>query len=110
MHCVSSWFLGIQSKKDPGHVMTEVYKALHSIGCTWYAVNNYRVICAWKSIAPNTSQSIFPYGRAAIPDLSGVPDRPYVPHVSGSFINCVCLLSLLNICRLILTNGISSLP
>ena len=22
------WYLGIQSKKDPGHVMTEVYKAM----------------------------------------------------------------------------------
>ena len=42
------WFLGIQSKKDPGHVMTEVYKALLSIGCTWYAVNNYRILCAWQ--------------------------------------------------------------
>ena len=38
------WYLGIQSKKDPSHVMTEVYKALLSLGCTWHAVNCYRVL------------------------------------------------------------------
>lgn len=25
------WYLGIQSKKDPSHVMTEVYKALMAV-------------------------------------------------------------------------------
>jgi 5'-AMP-activated protein kinase catalytic alpha subunit len=29
------WYLGIQSKKDPAHVMTEVYKALLALGCEW---------------------------------------------------------------------------
>jgi 5'-AMP-activated protein kinase, catalytic alpha subunit len=38
------WYLGIQSKKDPAHVMTEVYKALLSLGCTWKAVTPYRVL------------------------------------------------------------------
>eukprot|EP00605_Chrysophyceae_sp_TOSAG23-4_P001245 GSChrysophyteH1.ASY1.ANO1.1356.1 assembled CDS len=38
------WYLGIQSKKDPGHVMTEVYKALLSLGCTWHAATSYRVL------------------------------------------------------------------
>jgi hypothetical protein len=29
LHCtVVRWYLGIQSKKDPAHVMTEVYKAM----------------------------------------------------------------------------------
>ena len=73
--------MGIQSKKDPGHVMTEVYKALHSIGCTWYAVNNYRIICAWRQAAPAAPRGVFPYGRAAMPDMVGVPDRPPVAHV-----------------------------
>ncbi|CAN0148788.1 unnamed protein product, partial [Ectocarpus sp. 13 AM-2016] len=27
------WYLGIQSKKDPAHVMTEVYRALLQLGC-----------------------------------------------------------------------------
>ena len=44
--CPARWYLGIQSKKDPGHVMTEVYKALTSLDCMWTATNNYRVICA----------------------------------------------------------------
>lgn len=40
------WYLGIQSKKDPGHVMTEVYKAMTALDCTWHPTTNYRVICA----------------------------------------------------------------
>ena len=32
------WYLGIQSKKDPAHVMTEVYKALSALGCEWLQV------------------------------------------------------------------------
>ena len=62
--------------------MTEVYKALHAIGCTWYAVNNYRIICYWKSITPVMPQSIFPYGRATVPDMGDIPDRPITSHVS----------------------------
>ena len=27
--------MGIQSKKDPAHVMTEVYRALLQLGCEW---------------------------------------------------------------------------
>lgn len=42
------WYLGIQSKKDPAHVMTEVHKALLSLGCRWYPCTNYRVLCLWK--------------------------------------------------------------
>ena len=41
------WYLGIQSKKDPAHVMTEVFKAMHALDCHWHAVNNYRVLCLW---------------------------------------------------------------
>ena len=42
------WYLGIQSKKDPAHVMTEVHKALLSLGCKWYPCTNYRILCLWK--------------------------------------------------------------
>lgn len=42
------WYLGIQSKKDPAHVMNEVYKAMQSLKCVWHQVNNYRVLCLWK--------------------------------------------------------------
>jgi hypothetical protein len=41
------WYLGIQSKKDPAHVMNEVYKALQALGCMWHAINNYRILCLW---------------------------------------------------------------
>ena len=49
------WYLGIQSKKDPAHVMTEVYKAMYSLDCTWHQVNNYRVLCLWKHATPGAA-------------------------------------------------------
>lgn len=45
------WYLGIQSKKDPAHVMTEVYKAMFALDCLWHQVNNYRVLCLWRNAA-----------------------------------------------------------
>lgn len=48
------WYLGIQSKKDPAHVMTEVYKALMALGCEWMQISSYRIKCRWK---PNVGSS-----------------------------------------------------
>lgn len=77
------WYLGIQSKKDPAHVMTEVYKALMSVSrptrlhepvlrtglvpdacaapwsllqldCEWTILSSYRVKCRWR---PNMRRS-----------------------------------------------------
>ena len=42
------WYLGIQSKKEPAHVMTEVYKALLQLGCEWKILDSYRVRCRWR--------------------------------------------------------------
>nr|CCA17060.1 SNF1related protein kinase catalytic subunit alpha p [Albugo laibachii Nc14] len=47
------WYLGIQSKKEPAHVMSEVYKALHVLHFDWKAAAPYRVKCRWQ--APKTS-------------------------------------------------------
>lgn len=47
------WYLGIQSKKDPAHVMTEVYKALLALGCDWLQLSSYRIKCRWR---PNGHQ------------------------------------------------------
>jgi len=49
------WYLGIQSKKDPAHVMTEVYKALHSLGCEWLQLSSYRIKCRWRPNRPKDS-------------------------------------------------------
>jgi len=46
------WFLGIQSKKDPAHVMTEVYKALMALGCEWLQLSSYRIKCRWRPNVP----------------------------------------------------------
>ncbi|KAG5192447.1 SNF1-related protein kinase [Tribonema minus] len=43
------WFLGIQSKKDPAHVMTEVYRALLRLGCDWRVHSVFNVDCRWGS-------------------------------------------------------------
>ena len=47
------WYLGIQSKKDPAHVMTEVYKALLSLGCEWRPDGQFQFKCRWY---PNRSR------------------------------------------------------
>ena len=57
--CCHRWYLGIQSKKDPGHVMTEVYKAMYALGCTWYSMNNYRVLCNWRHVAEPSKVVLF---------------------------------------------------
>lgn len=49
------WYLGIQSKKDPTHVMTEVYKALSALGCEWMLLSSYRIRCRWRPHAGNAS-------------------------------------------------------
>jgi hypothetical protein len=52
--------------------MTEVYKALKEIGCTWYAINNYRILCKWQAAAPRivtsalqSTNNSFQYGRTS---------------------------------------------
>ncbi|RLN37116.1 hypothetical protein BBJ28_00012275 [Nothophytophthora sp. Chile5] len=42
------WYLGIQSKKEPAHVMSEVYKALFVLHFEWKVVAPYRVKCRWQ--------------------------------------------------------------
>lgn len=48
------WYLGIQSKKDPAHVMTEVYKALMALGCEWLQLSSYRIKCKWRPNVPRS--------------------------------------------------------
>jgi hypothetical protein len=45
------WYLGIQSKKEPAAVMTEVYKALDELKCEWQTLASYRVRCRWVPTA-----------------------------------------------------------
>ncbi|KAG7383043.1 Protein kinase [Phytophthora boehmeriae] len=47
------WYLGIQSKKEPAHVMSEVYKALFVLHFEWKVVAPYRVKCRWQSNVAN---------------------------------------------------------
>lgn len=52
------WYLGIQSKKDPAHVMNEVYKALMALGCEWLQLSSYRIKCKWRPNVPKPSNGI----------------------------------------------------
>lgn len=56
------WYLGIQSKKDPAHVMTEVYKAIQQLRCSWCQVNNYRVLCLSDQRSPGQSNPLEFFG------------------------------------------------
>ncbi|CAN0433212.1 unnamed protein product, partial [Discosporangium mesarthrocarpum] len=49
------WYLGIQSKKEPAHVMTEVYRALLQLGCVWKVLSSYRIRCSWKPDGGNSA-------------------------------------------------------
>jgi len=48
--CMRKWYLGIQSKKDPELVMSEVFRALRSLRSQWHyaPANPYRVTCRWR--------------------------------------------------------------
>lgn len=72
------WYLGIQSKKDPAHVMTEVHKAMFALGCVWYPTNIYRVLCLWKYISPNSNAS--DYNSNASASLAGYEDQQQHTH------------------------------
>ncbi|RQM25980.1 hypothetical protein B5M09_000818 [Aphanomyces astaci] len=51
------WYLGIQSKKEPAHVMSEVYKALLVLHFEWKVLAPYRVKCRWQPAPPPPSCS-----------------------------------------------------
>jgi 5'-AMP-activated protein kinase catalytic alpha subunit len=68
------WYLGIQSKKDPAHVMTEVYKALMALGCEWLQLSSYRIKCKWR---PNGARGTFhPTRSTSGPTMPGFGIMP----------------------------------
>ena len=73
------WYLGIQSKKDPAHVMTEVYKALMALGCEWLQLSSYRIKCKWRPNARSGSS----YANRAQPPSGGMPGFGIMPSAGG---------------------------
>ena len=73
------WYLGIQSKKQPAHVMTEVYKALHVLQFEWKVLAPYHIKCRWQ---PTHYQGL-PYSSAAGPARSKIGLQLYKvqPHI-----------------------------
>jgi 5'-AMP-activated protein kinase catalytic alpha subunit len=70
------WYLGIQSKKDPAHVMTEVYKALMALGCEWLQLSSYRIKCKWRPNAGRVSSGGVAFG--GVPLAGGAtPDAAF---------------------------------
>ncbi|KAL3925605.1 MAG: hypothetical protein SGILL_000299 [Bacillariaceae sp.] len=68
------WYLGIQSKKDPAHVMTEVYKALKALNCEWLQLSSYRIKCKWRPNVANgdakPALGIMPAAGGPTPDVA----------------------------------------
>ncbi|CAH0379636.1 unnamed protein product [Pelagomonas calceolata] len=62
------WYLGIQSKKDPAHVMTEVYKALLQLDCEWRTVDPYRLRTRWRPNAGVSPKGGEPRNARLAPD------------------------------------------
>ena len=71
------WYLGIQSKKDPAHVMTEVYKALMALGCEWLQLSSYRIKCKWRPNAPRG------YAGRPAGASSSMPNFAIMPSAGG---------------------------
>ena len=71
------WYLGIQSKKDPAHVMTEVYKALMALGCQWLQLSSYRIKCKWRPNGPR--QCVIPglHPGMSMPAGGETPDAAF---------------------------------
>ena len=61
------WYLGIQSKKDPAHVMSEVYRALSALNCEWMQMSSYRIKCRWR---PNMARNS-PHSGGFFTSISG---------------------------------------
>jgi 5'-AMP-activated protein kinase catalytic alpha subunit len=70
------WYLGIQSKKDPAHVMTEVYKALMALGCEWLQLSSYRIKCRWRPNVPRGGYTRPPLGEFGVPQPSSGGENP----------------------------------
>lgn len=66
------WYLGIQSKKDPAHVMTEVYKALMALGCEWLKLSSYRIKCKWRPNAARVFSNRASGGTPSMPSGFGI--------------------------------------
>lgn len=56
------WYFGIQSKKDPAHVMTDVYKALMALGCEWMQLSLYRIKFRWRPNSTSTRRGYMSFG------------------------------------------------
>lgn len=77
------WYLGIQSKKDPAHVMNEVYKALMALGCEWLQLSSYRIKCKWRPNVPRGAYRAGNYGM--MPPAGGeTPEGAWKKSADGS--------------------------
>jgi len=74
------WYLGIQSKKDPAHVMTEVYKALMALGCQWLQLSSYRIKCKWRPNGPR--EGVIPGFHPGFPGMTMPSAGGETPHAA----------------------------
>lgn len=51
------WYLGIQSKKDPSHVMGEVFRALRDARFEWKTIGPYRVRARYAPAQQTTAEA-----------------------------------------------------
>ena len=64
------WYLGIQSKKDPGHVMIEVLRALQALDFRWICLSPYRIRARWLPQATAGAEADGP-GASKVSDGAG---------------------------------------
>eukprot|EP00238_Polyblepharides_amylifera_P000466 CAMPEP_0196572784 /NCGR_PEP_ID=MMETSP1081-20130531/2766_1 /TAXON_ID=36882 /ORGANISM="Pyramimonas amylifera, Strain CCMP720" /LENGTH=446 /DNA_ID=CAMNT_0041890217 /DNA_START=123 /DNA_END=1463 /DNA_ORIENTATION=+ len=81
------WTLGIQTRRPPAEMMTEVFRTLQSIGVGWKRTQPYTVKCRQQLAAATTSHppsSVLTHlqSGAAPPSVGGpsTPQNPAAPH------------------------------
>ena len=65
------WYLGIQSKKAPSAVMTEVYRALQQLHCSWVVRARYQVTIRWPAAPSEVDAAVVDPSLVAA--LQGMP-------------------------------------
>eukprot|EP01138_Halocafeteria_seosinensis_P000460 gb/GECG01000474.1/.p1 GENE.gb/GECG01000474.1/~~gb/GECG01000474.1/.p1 ORF type:complete len:709 (+),score=87.39 gb/GECG01000474.1/:1-2127(+) len=65
------WYLGLQSKKDPIHVMSEVYRALKDAGFLWKTKAAFHVRCRWCPQSDESTEANLPSREISQTGLDG---------------------------------------
>jgi hypothetical protein len=79
------WYVGIQSRKQPMHVMAEVMRALKDSGFQWTNVSQFRIRAKWKPAEDTPAAAAMQAAAAAVhhAQIAGQPIPASLPRPEG---------------------------